>query len=91
MDFASTPFDEHHSGAPHVIAAALALAEALRVGDLVTVTREGMIERVCARVATIHTGPDGDVWAWLVDTRSPQRVLHEPVASLSPGCDVAKK
>lgn len=68
-----------------MIIAALAVAAALQVGDLVTFTY-GTPQPVCGRVKQLQPGPAGEPHAWLVDQANPGRVALVSLADLRPGC-----
>ena len=71
-----------------MIAAALALAAAIEVGQLATFTRAGMRDAVCVRVSSLDLAPGGAPAAWIVYTGdSPVHALHAQLVDLRPGCD----
>ena len=68
-------------------AAAIAVATAIEVGQLVTFTRPGMLDAVCVRVTSLDLAPGDVPAAWIVYLgAAPQHAQHVRLADLRPGC-----
>lgn len=70
-------------------AAALVLAAAFEVGQLVTFTRPGMLDAVCARVTSLDLAPGNVPAAWIAYIgTAPQHAQHVQLVDIRPGCDL---
>ena len=68
--------------------AALALASMIRIGDVVTFTRPGTQDAICAFVAVLDRSAGDVLSAWVVHLGG-RNVSHVPLADLVQGCERA--